>query len=68
MSRPQKPAAGAGKDLSTFSIGVRVKHPKFGVGTIVGQRGTGSNMILDIAFEGLGIKQLSASLAPLTIV
>ena len=26
------------------------------------------NMILDIAFEGLGIKQLSATLAPLTVV
>ena len=67
-SRPQKPAAGAGKDLSAFTIGVKVKHPKFGIGTIVGQRGTGSNMILDIAFEGLGIKQLSASLAPLTVI
>ena len=67
-SRPQKPAAGTGKDLSAFTIGVKVKHPKFGIGTIVGQRGTGSNMILDIAFEGLGIKQLSASLAPLTVI
>ncbi len=62
-----KPSAPA-KDLSKFSIGVKVKHPKFGAGVIVGQRGVGSNMILDIAFEGLGIKQLSASLAPLTVV
>ena len=67
-SRPQKPTANGGKDLSVFSIGVKVKHPKFGFGTIVGQRGTGNNMILDIAFEGLGIKQLSAALAPLTVV
>ena len=55
------------KDLSVFSLGKKVSHPKFGAGTIVGMRGTGSNMILDIAFEGLGIKQLSASLAPLTV-
>ena len=56
------------KDLSAFKIGVKVEHAKFGVGTIVGSRGTGSNMIIDVAFEnGLGIKQLSASLAPLTI-
>jgi DNA helicase-2/ATP-dependent DNA helicase PcrA len=47
---------------------VKVKHPKFGMGTIVGMRGTGANMILDIGFEGLGIKQLSASLAPLTVI
>ncbi len=62
-----KPTAPS-KDLSGFSIGKQVSHPKFGNGTIVGQRGTGNNMILDIAFEGLGIKQLSASLAPLTIL
>ncbi len=56
------------KDLSSFSIGKNVSHPKFGKGVIVGMRGVGSNMILDVAFEGLGIKQLSASLAPLTIL
>ena len=63
-----KPAAGDGKDLSAFRAGVKVRHPKFGEGTIVSARGVGSNMILDIAFDGLGIKQLSASLAPLTVV
>ena len=61
-----KPKAG-GKDLSAFKIGVKVSHPKFGAGTIGGVRGAGANMILDIAFSGLGIKQLSASLAPLTV-
>jgi DNA helicase-2/ATP-dependent DNA helicase PcrA len=64
---PMKPSVG-GKDLSAFKTGVRVKHPKFGIGVIVNARGVGSNMILDIAFEGLGIKQLSANLAPLTIL
>ena len=65
---PMKQTAGTGKDLSKFRIGAKVKHPKFGEGTIVNVRGVGSNMIVDIAFEGLGIKQLSASLAPLTII
>ena len=63
---PTKPT-GAGKDLSAFAIGVKVTHPKFGTGIIVNVRGMGANMILDIAFEGLGIKQLSANLAPLTV-
>ena len=67
VGKAVKPTAG-GKDLSAFRSGVSVKHPKFGVGMIVAVRGVGSNMILDIAFEGLGIKQLSATLAPLTIV
>ncbi len=62
-----KPATG-GKDLSAFKTGVKVQHPKFGVGTIVMVKGVGSNTILDIAFQGLGIKQLSANLAPLTIM
>ena len=64
---PQKPS-GAKNNLSAFAVGVRVKHPKFGAGTIVGVKGVGSNMILDVAFEGFGIKQLSASLAPLTLL
>jgi len=67
-STVNKPKPTGGKDLSAFKIGVKVSHPKFGLGTIVNARGTGSNMILDIAFEGLGIKQLSASLAPLTVL
>ena len=67
-SKPTQKPIGAGKDLSAFKTGVRVKHPKFGMGTIVNVRGMGANMILDIAFEGLGIKQLSANLAPLTVV
>ncbi len=56
------------KDVSVYAIGKKVRHPKFGDGMIVGMRGAGSNMILDIAFENLGIKQLSASLAPLTVI
>ncbi|MBQ7369875.1 MAG: UvrD-helicase domain-containing protein [Clostridia bacterium] len=63
-----KTALAKGKDLSAFKIGVVVTHPKFGQGTIVGMRGAGANMILDIAFKELGIKQLSASLAPLTVL
>lgn len=66
-SGTSKPKANGGKDLSAFKTGVQVEHPKFGLGTIVNVRGAGANMILDIAFAGLGIKQLSASLAPLTI-
>ena len=59
---------GQGKDLSVFRVGVKVKHTKFGVGTIISVRGAGNNMFLDIAFEGLGIKQLSAALAPLSVL
>ena len=63
-----QPTKTPSKDLSQFKIGRKLRHPKFGEGTIIAVRGVGSNMILDIAFEGLGIKQLSASLAPLTLI
>ncbi len=68
VGKPAPKPTGTGKDLSAFRIGVKVSHPKFGKGTIVNVRGVGANTILDIAFEGLGIKQLSANLAPLTVV
>ena len=63
-----KPKTAAQKDISGFAVGVAVTHPKFGQGTIVGTSGSGSTMTLDIAFVGLGIKKLSATLAPLEIV
>ena len=63
-----KPKTAPQKDISGFSVGVSVTHPKFGQGTIVNVRGSGATTILDIAFAGFGIKQLSASLAPLEIV
>ena len=68
MSKPNNIKTQSGKDFSKFTLGVKVSHPKFGMGTIVGVRGTGANMILNIAFENLGIKQLSAGLAPLTVI
>ena len=63
-----KPKTAPQKDISGMKIGVKVTHPKFGEGTIVNVRGSGNATILDVAFVGLGIKQLSATLAPLTIV
>ena len=67
VGKASAPKAATGKDLTAFKTGAKVKHPKFGVGVIVSVRGVGANMILDIAFEGVGIKQLSAGLAPLTV-
>ena len=68
ISRAGARPTASGKDLSVFKTGVKVRHPKFGLGTIVMVKGVGANMIVDIAFQGLGIKQLSANLAPLTIL
>ena len=68
MSKPSTVSSASGKDYSAYTLGTKVSHPKFGYGTIVNTRGVGANMIVDVAFENLGIKQLSAGLAPLTIL
>lgn len=66
-ARPAAPSAGA-KDLSAFKAGVKVRHPKFGEGMIVGTKGQGGALVVNVSFPGLGIKALSAQLAPLTII
>ena len=53
---------GAGK----YSVGMRVKHPKFGVGMVIALKNNGNTV--NVAFDGQGIKELSASIAPLEII
>ena len=52
--------------VGKYSVGMRVRHPKFGVGMVVALKNDGK--IINVAFDGQGIKELSASLAPLTIL
>ncbi len=56
------PSAKSGK----YTVGMRVLHPKFGAGMIVAIKNGGTT--LNVAFENQGVKELSASLAPLTIL
>lgn len=50
---------------SGYSLGQRVKHPKFGDGTIINIEGGGEHCRLQIAFNGEGIKWLVAAFARL---
>ncbi len=62
-------ATGAGKPQQggkNYSVGMRVRHVKFGVGMIIAVKNGGT--IINVAFDGQGIKELSASLAPLEII
>lgn len=68
-TRPQTVGSGpvqrvGDKDISRFTIGMRVVHKKFGEGTIVGLRGEGRDRSASIAFPGLGIKQFALLIAP----
>ncbi len=48
-----------------FSLGSRVKHPKFGEGTIINFEGTGPQSRVQVAFNGEGIKWLVTAYAKL---
>ncbi|NHB86915.1 DNA helicase II [Photorhabdus tasmaniensis] len=50
---------------SGYALGQRVRHPKFGEGTIVNMEGSGEHSRLQIAFHGEGIKWLVAAYARL---
>ncbi|MBP1930085.1 DNA helicase PcrA [Ammoniphilus resinae] len=60
-----EPAQGA--DLSQeWSVGNKVEHGKWGIGTVVSRRGDGDSLELDIAFPSpVGIKKLLAKFAPI---
>lgn len=51
--------------LEDVKAGVKVKHNKFGVGTIVGVAANGSNTKLTIVFDKMGIKNLMYGVAQL---
>ncbi len=57
-----------GADVSKFKVGVKVSHVKFGTGVIRSLRGSEKNPIVVVEFEKVGVKELSLSLAPLTII
>lgn len=48
-----------------YKLGQRVRHPKFGEGTVINLEGSGDHTRLQIAFKGEGIKWLVASYARL---
>ena len=50
------------------TVGRKVKHPKFGVGTIVNISPSGDDLKLSIAFDNQGVKNLMLSFAPLDLL
>jgi DNA helicase-2/ATP-dependent DNA helicase PcrA len=49
-----------------FSVGMRVRHPQFGVGTVQGVEAGGSDLKLTVRFSTVGTKKLMARFARLT--
>ncbi|WP_239953186.1 DNA helicase II [Pantoea sp. Z09] len=68
VSRPvshQRMGTPVTKSDSGFSLGQRVKHAKFGEGTIINLEGSGEHSRVQVAFQGQGIKWLVAAYAKL---
>ncbi len=61
-----KPQVTKNNNAGKYAVGMRVKHAKFGVGMVIAVKNGGAT--INVAFEGQGIKELSAALAPLTIL
>ena len=55
-----------GADSKEWNTGDKVEHKKWGEGTVIALKGKGSDLELQIAFKGMGIKNLLAEFAPIT--
>jgi DNA helicase-2/ATP-dependent DNA helicase PcrA len=62
--RPAAPAAPA----DAMRPGVRVRHPLFGVGTVLRREGDGDGLKVTVSFPGVGAKKLVARFAGLELV
>lgn len=51
-----------------FKPGSKVKHDKFGIGTVITVKGSGEKAELTIAFDRAGIKRLVLGYAPVQLI
>jgi len=66
-SKPRVGAPAAKKGAGKWTMGTRVKHPKFGNGTILRTEGDGDDMKLTISFMSHGLKKMIAKYAELEL-
>jgi DNA helicase-2/ATP-dependent DNA helicase PcrA len=67
-ARPDPVAPPAPSDLEEMRPGVRVRHPLFGVGTVLRREGAGDELKLTVTFAGVGAKRLVARYAGLEVL
>ncbi|WP_300346893.1 DNA helicase PcrA [Clostridium sp.] len=54
--------------IDELTMGRKVKHPKFGIGTLITKSKVGDDFKLTIAFDSQGVKHLMFSFAPLELL
>ncbi|KOA77276.1 ATP-dependent DNA helicase PcrA [Clostridium botulinum] len=55
-------------NLDEITMGRKVKHEKFGIGTIVSANKTNNDVKVTIAFDNMGVKQLMFNMAPIKLI
>jgi DNA helicase-2/ATP-dependent DNA helicase PcrA len=63
-----RPAPPPAADLKGIRPGAKVRHPMFGVGTVVRSEGAGDDLKLTVSFLGIGAKRLVARYAGLELL
>jgi DNA helicase-2/ATP-dependent DNA helicase PcrA len=63
-----QPAAAPRPAVAQYKTGQKVRHAKFGEGTVIESKLTGTDEEVTVAFPGTGIKRLAASFAALEIL
>jgi DNA helicase II / ATP-dependent DNA helicase PcrA len=64
QGRPLRPARGSADPL----VGTRVRHSKYGIGTIIGVEGEGDDRRLTVSFQNYGAKKLVERYANLQVI
>ena len=67
-SAPQALSPGPAPDEEALRPGVRVRHPLFGVGTVLRREGEGHDLKVTVSFPGVGAKKLVARFAGLELL
>jgi len=65
---PARAASGPDSQAGDMSLGTTVRHPRFGLGTVVTIEGQGANARIQINFESAGSKWLVLGYATLEVV
>jgi DNA helicase-2/ATP-dependent DNA helicase PcrA len=73
LPQPNQPYNGEEADMAArpaqlqYRTGQKVSHARFGEGIVIESKATGSDEEVTVAFSGVGIKKLAASLARLEV-
>lgn len=64
----QQPKKVYNESSDGFVAGAKVKHKRYGYGTVLIKEGTGSSTVVTVVFKELGIKKFALANAPLELV